>query len=73
MLADLWAVDVQFVPQELNETERSKKKELMGAVWTQIEYKLRIQQSPRGSEGSITLEHPKAKNYFSKAKYHKLH
>ena len=40
-LSDLWCLDTAFVPQELNETDRLKKKELTGAVWTSLEYKVK--------------------------------
>jgi hypothetical protein len=40
-LSDLWCLDTSFVPQDLNEGERAKKKELTGAVWTHLEYKVK--------------------------------
>jgi hypothetical protein len=40
-LSDLWSLDTSFVPQELNEGERLKKKELTGAVWTNLDYKVK--------------------------------
>ena len=40
-LSDLWCLDTSFVPQELNEAERLKKKELTGAVWTNLDYKVK--------------------------------
>ena len=72
ILTDLWSLDLQFVPQELNQTELSKKKELTGAVWTQIEYKLKF-VSPNSADGYLTLDYSKATTYFSKARCPILH
>lgn len=33
-LTDLWCLNTSFVPQELTQQERAKKKDLTGAIWT---------------------------------------
>ena len=40
-LTDFWCLDTQYVPQQLSETDLAKKKELTGAIWSQLEYRVK--------------------------------
>ena len=57
-------MDLNSVPQDLNETDRNKKKELTGAVWTQINYKI--------NKENETIEYQQAKNEIGLSNNNKL-
>ena len=39
--ADLWSLDTKFVPTVVN-GDRIKKRDLTGAVWSPVEYRIKI-------------------------------
>lgn len=41
VLTDMWSLNTEFVPNELSLSDQTKKKDLPGGVWTEIEYKLK--------------------------------
>jgi hypothetical protein len=51
-VTDLWQLDLQYIPQD----ELKKGKDIMGAVWTNLEYKVKINDEE--------MEYPKSKTVF---------
>ena len=68
-LSDLWCLDTSFVPQELTDAERLKKKELTGAVWTNLDYKVQVIQDKDSEQIEYdVLERQKAKQHLINSK-----